>query len=500
MGNILGKIKFLLEKLSSRPKFDGLEVNESALKYVFMEFDKPKTVSLRLPPGIFKDNKLQEPNQFLESLNKLHKLVAPDSPERMLKVTLVLPPGFVYTQSFNIPNVGKERLKETTTLNLQMISPVPVADANMSAQIIRETPDRYDMLGAFADKNMVNQLKDLMVQAHFTPVAFEFPALSLTRLIRRSVKLNQRSTMVFQISSDGLDIFILREGRLYFNYFHSWRSIQGEERTISREVFDGVVIDEIKRVIDFSVNRFNEAPDGAIVIAPGFESEVIGLLEKNFNIKSAPLVLNQVTPIFYTALGAAMRGRKESEDGELEGINLGGESLAKAIYEEQVFGFISLWRDITAGIFLVLMISFIFADSFLVSQSRILENQLAEFSYSGSQKELSNLGAKVTEFNGLVSSIRSVRGTASPWYELLSHLGKVADSNRVKIKSLNISSIGSPIDLYGTATSYDAALGFKNILASDPQFSGVNLPITQISIGADGTASFNLSLQFRINP
>ncbi|MGC9603176.1 MAG: hypothetical protein ABSF47_01750 [Minisyncoccia bacterium] len=499
MNNILGKIKFLLEKLSSRPKFDGLEINESALKYVFMEFDKPKMVSLRLPPGIFKDNKLQEPNQLLESLNRLHKLVAPDDPERIQKVTLVLPPGSVYTQSFNIPNVGEERMKETVTLNLQMISPMPVADANMSAQIIRETPDRYDLLGAFADRNTVNQLKDLITQAHFTPIAFEFPALSLTRLIRRSVKLNQRSTLVFQISSDGLDIFILREGRLYFNYFHSWRSIQGDARTISREAFDGVVIDEVKRVMDFSMSRFNEAPDGTIVIAPGFESEVIGLLEKNFNIKAVPLVLNDATPAFYTALGAAMRGRKESEEGDFEAINLGGESLTRAIYEEQIFGFISLWRDVTAGIFLVLMISFIFADSFLISQSRGLENQLAAFSYSGSQKELSDLSAKMTEFNGLVSTIRSVRGTASPWYELLSHLGKVADSNNVKIKSLGISSISSPIDLYGTADSYDTAFDFKNALASDSEFTNVNLPITQISIGTNGTASFSLSLQFKVN-
>ncbi len=499
MKKFFEKIKFFLEKLSSKPQFDGLQISESALEYVFIGLDKPRTIALRLPPGIFKNNKLQEPNQFLESLNKLHQLAAPEEPERMLRVTLVLPSGSVYTQSFNIPNVGEERIKETVALNLQMISPIPIADANMSAQLIAETPDRYDLLGAFTDKNTVNQLKDLLIQAHFAPISFEFPALALARLIRRSVKSNQKSVLVFQISSDGLDFFILRNDYLHFNYFRSWQSIQGEERSISRSVFDEVTMEEVKKVINFSMSRFGDAPGEALIIAPGFELEVVGLLEKNFGIKANPLVLSQVTPVFYVALGAALRGKMALEEEELKVINLGGESLAKTIHNEQVLEFISLWRNITVGVFVILLIAFISAASFLVAQSKSLTARLADFSSSGSQKELVDLNAKAAEFNNLVGTIKSVRGALLPWYELLSHLGDLANASKIKMKSLDVSSIGAPVNVFGAAPDFNTALNFKNALMADPVFTNVSLPITQIVIAADNTASFNLSFQFSMN-
>ncbi len=500
MNNFLTKIKFLLEKLSSKPQIDGLELSDASIQYVFLEYNKPKTVALRLPPGIFKSGKLEEPKQFLELLDKLHQLVVPDEPERMLRVTVVLPAGSVYTQSFNIPNVGEERIIETVNLNLQMISPIPIAGANMSAQVMGETPDRYDLLGAFTDKSQVNQLKDLLIQAHFAPVAFEFPALALTRLIGRSLKLSEGSTLIFQISGEGLDIFILRSGHLYFNYFRSWQSIQGEERSIPRSVFDNVVIEEIRKVVNFSMSRFSESPAGVFIITPGFESEIMDLLAKNFNLKAVPFILNEISPAFYIAFGAALRGKMELEGDDLKVINLGGESLAKTIYNEQILNFVSLWRNITVGVLAVLLIIFIFAAGFLVTQSKGLMTQLSDFSSSGGQKELADLKSKALEFNDLVAAIRSVRGNSSPWYELLSHLEDVAVANHIKLNGIDISSLESPASIYGTAADYNTVFNFKNALVSDKKFMNVNLPITQISIGTDKTASFTLSFQFNLSP
>jgi Tfp pilus assembly protein PilN len=226
---------------------------------------------------------------------------------------------------------------------------------------------------------------------------------------------------------------------------------------------------------------------------------VSNLLEKSFGIHAVPFVLDQVSPQFYASLGAALRSREKAESGEFDIINLGGEDLEKAIYEEQILNFISLWRNITVSIFIVLLVSLIFADSFLVGQSRNLTGQLAAFSVSGTQKEIAGLSAKASEFNGLVSTIKSVRSTVSPWYDYLSLLNNLADSNKIKIRSLSISSIGAPITLFGSATDYNAALNFKNVLSSNGSFSNVSLPITQITIASDNTASFSVTFQFNVN-
>ncbi|MGC9611207.1 MAG: hypothetical protein ABSE68_03265 [Minisyncoccia bacterium] len=494
------KIVFFLEKLSSKPRIDGLEINEGSISYAYLEYDKPKTLALRLPPGIFKDNKLAEPDQLLKYLKQVHESVIPNEPDKMLRVTVVLPPSMVYTQSFTVPNVGSERLKETSTLNLQMISPIPVPQANMSAQVINETPDRYEMLGAFTDRNSVTQIKDILIQAGFAPIAFEFPALSITRLIRGSSVSDGKSALVFHVSSEGLDIFILRNGELHFDYFRSWKSIQGEERSISREVFDGVVAEEVRKVVNFSVSRFNETPAAALIIAPGFEAEIGEVMAKVFNLRAVPLVLNQTPSVFYVALGAAMRGKLEvKEDGDLKIINLGGESLTKTIYNEQILNFIGLWRNITASSFTVLLVAFIFSASFLLNQYKGLTNQLSEFSAKASQKELADLANKAEEFNGMISAIRTVRGSASPWHETLSHLESVASTNHIKLTSLDISSLTSPVSAFGTAADYSSALAFKNALLSDPGFMNVNMPLTQITPLTGGAGvSFNITFSFKI--
>ena len=338
-------------------------------------------------------------------------MILPNEPEKMLRVTVALPAALVYTQSFNIPNVGADKIKETAELNLQMISPIPAANANMGAQIIGETPDRYDLLGAFVDKNDTGRFRDLLAQGGFSPVALEFPALALTRVIDQLTKLNQNSTLVAHVSSEGLSIIILRNGKLYFNYFRSWQSIQGDARAISRPVFDAEVIDEVRKVINFSVSRFHETPSGAFVVAPGFESEIVGLLEKNFGLRAVLLVLNDIAPVFYVALGATLRGRMELGEGGLKIVNLGGEDLVNNIYNDQILNFLSLWRNIAVGVFSIMLVTFILMPSFLVSRSKDLANQLNEFTYSGRQQELADLTAKVSEFNTLVSTIKSVRET-----------------------------------------------------------------------------------------
>ena len=65
MDNLFKRIKSLLDKLSSKPRIDGLQLSDAGLEYVFFEYEKPKTVALRLPPGILKNGKLEDSAQFL---------------------------------------------------------------------------------------------------------------------------------------------------------------------------------------------------------------------------------------------------------------------------------------------------------------------------------------------------------------------------------------------------------------------------------------------------
>lgn len=307
MKDLFQKIGRLIDKLSSKPLVYGLEISESSLTYVYFESNAPKTAAVKLATGVIKDGKLADRAAFIEALKALHNEVLPKAADRLLKVDCALPSSAVYTQSFEVPNVGEDKLGETVGLNLQMISPIAVGEANMSAAVIGETPDRYELLGAFAEKAAVDDFRSALIEAKFAPASFEFPSLALARLIARSVSIGPRPVLVIALKSDGLDLLILRDGALHFNYFRSWRSIQGDGRTVSREVFDGVIVDEVRKVINFSVSRWGEGPSGALLVAPNFEAEVTDLLASHFNLRSAVFVPPPpaVPSSFFVALGAA---------------------------------------------------------------------------------------------------------------------------------------------------------------------------------------------------
>lgn len=499
MKEALNKIVHLLERLSSKPQIDGLEISDGGLAYVYFEGETPKTAAVRLPPGVVQGGKLMDKAAFGEALKTLHAAIAPDSADKLLKIDCVLPSSAVYTQSFEVPNVGEGKMDETVGLNLQMISPIAVGQANMSAQLIGETPDQYELLGAFAEQATVDAFKDVFALAHFAPVAFEFSSLALARIITKTTKIGPHPVLVLHLKSDGIDLAILRDGHLHFSYFRSWQSVQGSARTISRELFDGIIVEEVRKVVNFAVSRWGEGPNGVLLVAPNFEAEITNLLAANFTLRSTPFVLPSGTPAsnFYVALGAAERSRMADVDEPFRTINVGGEGLTRAMAQDQLLSFIVLWRNIVAGALAIVLLAYIFSASFLVGQTQSLANRLNAFNPpAGNTQTLATLSSEAQTFNGLVRGVAAAQAANIPWYAIFNHLLSLANQNQVVLSDVSVTNFTSPVQVSATAPNYATVLQFKNALSADPNFSNVDLPLTQVTTIGNGNVGFNVSFNF----
>ncbi|MEK7089671.1 MAG: hypothetical protein AAB920_02520, partial [Patescibacteria group bacterium] len=226
------QLKFFFGRLTSEPRVGGLHISDSALLYAEI-YGGLKTAGVKLPPGVVMDGKILDPAQFRIALKQLHTAI--DSNEKKtIPVAVVLPTAGIYTQSFTTPNVGRERLQESALLNLQMISPMATDTSYMSWQLMQETPDQFELLGAFTEKKFVDDFRVLLEEAHLSPVVFEFSSLALSRLVALVGGGDVRPALLLQISSDGLNFSILRNNGLYFDYFRSWKSIHCSERHIMR--------------------------------------------------------------------------------------------------------------------------------------------------------------------------------------------------------------------------------------------------------------------------
>ncbi len=496
MKKIQLKIKYFLERLSSRPQIGGLQITDSSLQYVHIS-GEPKSFALRLPPGVLKDGRIQDQAQFASLLLEFHKTIEPLKDKLKLPVVISLPAVLAYTQSFNVPNIGEEKLNESAELNLQMLSPMAKDSAYMSWQKLSESPDHFELFGAFVEKSVVDQFWNFFEAANFSPVAFEFPSLALARLVNQTVNATNLFVLLFQISSDGLDLSIFRNGFVYFNYFRSWRSIQGEQKEILRDNFYAVVTEEIQKVINFGQNRFKENLNNVFLVAPGFELEMQQFLEKQFNLQVTPIRLRawNLAPNWYVSLGSALRGMMDR--GKDAAISLAPVSSIKVFYEEQAFSFVQLWRNAISSVLVLFLIFYAGSAYFLRRESQRLETQLSAFKNSGGDNNLAQLETKVSEFNRLVVTIKSSRETYDFWHSFLNQLKSITAEENIVVNNINLSSLNDPISLTAKAANYDKATKFKDRLVSEPIFSEVNLPVPEIKVLEDNSVIFTITFKVK---
>ncbi|MDP3974878.1 MAG: PilN domain-containing protein, partial [Candidatus Jorgensenbacteria bacterium] len=485
-------LHWFLEWLSSTPKVGALHLQGTTFAYLRLD-GATEAFSVKVEPGSVQGGKIVDRARVLAALVELRTHVGGGAGKKEeARVVVVMPSEPVYTQGVSIPNVGKERLEESASLNLQMVSPVGQGGAYMHYELLEEIEDHYELLAAFIEKRVVDEFRAVLEEAGFSPIIFEFSSLSLARLMERTLGPRDYATLGFYLSSDGLEFFIVKKGKLHFSYFHSWTSIQGNAREISRELFDEVVTREVQKVVNFSLGKFKERPREVVLVAQGLEEEMKTLLTSRFEL---PVVTLEVgggfTPPWYVVLGAALRGK--SDLGRDTSINLASLSSGERLFQEQTLGFVKLWRNMVGGVLILFLLFFGGSAYFLSRTARNVALQLAEFTARFNASELSELTTRADEFNALVASISAVADARVPWHTMLRTLEKVMRGEQVTLDRIEVSGKGGGVTLIARAPSNDRLLTFKNTLAGTPGFTNVNLVVAQITTLEDNSVGFTVT-------
>lgn len=486
----------LLEKLSTEPTIGGLVFGDAVIQYISLGA-VPKAASVRLLPGVIREGHILDKEKLLVSLKALRDLVDSEKKARSLPVVLSLPTAPVYTQSFQIPNVGSEKIAESAILNLKMLSPIPEDSAYLTYQLLGENTDHYELLGAVAEKQDVDGFRAVLEQTGFTAIVSEFTSLSLARAVATNLGVKDQSSVILYVSSDGLQLLIVRGGGLYFTYFRSWLSIQGEARQISKEVFENAVNQEMQKVLNFALSRFRENINQIFLLAPGMEAQIDQFLETRFGLKVESLVLSgwSLTPHWYAALGAAMRGKMDRSEDTF--LSLSEHTAIELFKQEQTLNFIVLWRNILGGILAIFVILYGGTAYFLNQEVQNLRSNLAIFRITSQEKDLQELRNKASVFNQLVSTLKEARGTAGGnWSVFVKRMGELTTAGGARAIKIDVSSFDGLLTVSGRAGSEDAITNFKNVLSAAPDIRDVNLNITKISQLSEGAYGFEITFRY----
>ncbi len=485
-----------IQFINPRAPIGGLDISDAFLRF-FLPGQPPRTISVRLEPGVLVDGFPKNEDAFIEALKKLRAQISSDTiPE---SVVATVRSASIYTQYFSLPPLPKDKIPEAVDLNLSAISPVSEVESYRDAEFIgRGATNESEYLGAFAPRVGVDALVRCLRSGGFSAVALEFSGLSLARAIRKhsSIDIN-RPLILIRLSSNGLDFLIIKNGNLYFQYLSSWESLLSSDagREIEMDSFLAFLAREAQRILNFYSAKWGGGIKNVVVASGAFPGEGRKILEElDLVVEDAALVdYRDLNSEWFLALGAASRGETARASDVF--ISLTPVGTEEEYSRNKNLRFIKFWRNALAAVFAFLLVIFLISDSYLYRVATGLARDLKFGVPSELIKEVEGLEKEAQVFNRVAGLASAAKAKEKSWSPIFSELKRIAGS-RIILRRVYADASGG-ILVVGRAPSELLAITFKNSLSQSPLFKEANLPLAGISSESDGGVGFQLTVTLK---
>lgn len=478
-----------MARLTPKVEIFGLEISDGLVRF----YDTGKRGNknarqfvLRLPPEAVVGGKVENKEVLVNTLKELHKRVV-DSQRKSISVILTVPSTNIYIQPFSLPIMASNNVDESAELNMRMISPIDADSAYYDWQNLGEAGDHISMMGAFANRDIMDAFSESVQEAGFNVAAVEFMTLSLVRAAMANELIDkEKPNLLVQIDQAGLGFAISQGGDLYFHHFTGWDRYRDGDKTISLPKFKDGVVDEVRRTINFASTNFNTGEiKEMVLVASSFTDETVAIVGEQFkDLQVKPVGFDQLN----AAMGAALRARvPRSQD---TAISLAGFSAIDVFRKDQLGNFVSIWRNIIFTTFGLLL--FIFLGAAVAMQQTgesVVQSDPFQTDIKNSA-ELVGLEKQAREFNSLVDSLSGLVSHEDNLYAVMqrvaTHLGP-----RGSLVQLSVSNEGNLV-LQGVSASESQMNEFRERMREDEWFEQVQLPLDRFATNPDGTISFTL--------
>ena len=354
----------LLRVLRIRPVTGGLEVTDQLFRLAYFDGSTWQFRAIRIEPGICEGGRIKDKAAFNSALASLRSQV-PELVRKNSTMNVVVSLGAtsMYNQILSLPLVKGEGFGTAVRLNLQMSSPTDMAQVYSGWEIINrdESVGRAEVLGAFADRSIVDEMTKALFDVGFMAVAVESKAFAIARVVREyGPGFDQKKSYIIAIIDDsGLDFLIIRNGRLCFEYMNPWQDIADEKGTVTIEKFTQAFTLGLRQVLNFYRQHWRDPVAGIGLSGESLVAESSAAIEA---MESIPIFLLEdaigraVPDTWIGAFGSGLRGvASRSKDREITFLGEG----AKELFENsRILDFLSFWRVAVPVVFSVLLLVF----------------------------------------------------------------------------------------------------------------------------------------------
>lgn len=496
-----GAIGKLLRILHIRPIAGGLEVTDHLLRLAYFDGAAWQFRAVRIEPGICEGGRIKDEPAFISALIALRSQVPELTPKNStMNVVVSLGATSMYNQILNLPLVKGEGFGTAVKLNLQMSSPVDATQVYSGWEIVNrnDAMGRAEVLGAFADRAIVDAMTKALFAAGFTTAVVESKAFAIARAIREygSGFDPAKSYIIAIIDDSGLDFLIIRSGRLCFEYMNPWQSIADEKGTITIEKFTQTFTLGLHQVLNFYRQHWQEPVAGIGLSGTSLIAESRAAVEA---AEPMPVFLledimdHAVSDTWIGAFGSGLRSMiSRSRDREITFL---GEGAKKLFENSRVLDFLSFWRVAVPVVLGILFIVFVLANAFLdtVEHGVAIASASIVSAEQNTRQAMADLVAQATTFNNSIAMVSSTESSVTLRYEIINAISDAAAENGIVLVRITLQSDQEPILVVGSAQSEEDILSFEAAIERSPNFGSVNLPLAGIQ---GGGTSYSFSMSF----
>ncbi len=495
-------LKKIEQIINPTPVVGGLEIDDTGIKFLKISGTGIKKEGLRFAPGIVQGGKIIDKNTVESALKAIHKKIV--SEKEIVPVVFLVPSENLYIQTFTVPNVGPDALPETANLNLQILSPLPFEKVYASWQTIGTPEENMDnseeLLGAFIEKEIVDEFEKIAVRAGFSFVAVEFSALAVSRvIIKEGVEIKkEKAYIVIFFTRGGIEMLIIKNEHLHFHRYTPWTFFSQDikEAKINTAHLKEFLENEIRQIINFYTARWGNAPEESIIIGePSLLSLIKTLPKENFplNIKELSLKHFPDTGIIWlSVLGSALRGLIPRSGDTM--VSLAGTSAYTNYIQPRAMHIARFWRKffVTSGVFFIIAWSVL--NVFVMREKNNVKKKMENNPGAINVEEYAQLKERAENLNNEIKLV-SLVSAQNPEFSALIKLINNNAENLATIEHLSVSNDG--ISLGGFSKSQDMVFTFKSMLEKSGSFEAISLPLSNIKISEDESARFNLTAKLK---
>jgi hypothetical protein len=480
----------------------GLEITDNLIRLAYFDGRRWQFNALRLEPDVLEKGKIKDPERFIECLSALKASVpGMASKNKKIDVTVALGESAVYNQVFSLPFVEGKGFVDAVRLNMQMASPTDISEVYSGWEISGRDMNlgRVDVLGAFSDRAMIDEMTEALFEAGFVSSSIESKALALARIFRtRGAGIDPRASyLLASIDDAGFDFLILRSGKLYFEYGTPWRDLADARDSISVEKFRDTLTISLRQIMNFFLQHWPGTIAGVAISGGVFADETKQIAEDVLSVPAFPLMLttqDEVSSSWYVAMGASLRETEEKEEGAE--VTLLGEGARETFEKDKILRFAEFWSFSMPVIFIILVGLFMATNLFLVRQRERVFAQSVNAMSDAEHERVATLRAAAASFNQSVAFISSVEAKQDPKYRMIQDIMQLAATNSVIVSQFSFAGYANPATLAGLAQSQAQIVAFQAAVEADPRFGRVTLPLTGIQSSG---ALYSFSMTFLVN-